>query len=371
MKIAYLSDMDLGGSGYMNLSLPLCDGLTKKGHEVKIIGLSYRREEHPYDFTIIPAIGFSDVAAIIQNLTMKWDFDIFICALDIPHQEKFLMWISQNLPQKRFKYIGIMPVEAGPLCQSWMFALSSMDKAFIISEYGAREAREAKVSHAEHIQIGIDSKMWRIPTEEERKKLRTALGIEEDEFIVLTVADNQERKNPHKLLETYAEFSKGKKSRYILVTREHNPAGARLKDYALELGIINNYMQFERGIPFSQLWGLYAIADAFLLASKAEGLGMPILEAMACGVPVVATNCTAITELLSDGRGLLVDYEYQHRDCFGNGWRYWFNNEKGVERLNEVYNAGFDTRPAREYIEKRTWDIPVEQLDKAISELMG
>jgi glycosyltransferase involved in cell wall biosynthesis len=129
-------------------------------------------------------------------------------------------------------------------------------------------------------------------------------------------------------------------------------------------------MWFERGMKEKQLWSLYAISDVFLLASKSEGLGMPILEAMSCGLPVVATNCTAISELLADNRGLLVNYEYQHRDCFGNGWRYWFSKEDGVRKLHQVYEQGFDVRPAREYVEKRTWDIPAKQMDETIKELL-
>jgi glycosyltransferase involved in cell wall biosynthesis len=353
----------------MNLSIPLCYGLAEKGHDVKVIGLGYKNEEHLYPFSIFPAQGFTDVTATLSNLHYKLGFDIFICALDIPHQEKFLQWMSANINDRNFKYFGIMPIEAGPLCKSWAFTLMAMDKSFIISEYGLQEAKEAFVSNAEYIQLGIDTEMWRVPSPEERTKLRKSIGMDDEQFIVLSVADNQERKNPHKLLETYAEFAKDKDNTMLVyVTRENNPAGARLRDYAGELGILKELLLFERGIPFKQLWALYAISDVFLLPSKAEGAGLPIFEAMSVGLPVVATNCTSITELLKDGRGLLVDYEYIHRDCFGNGLRYWFNNTHGVYQLNTVYKHGFNTKPAREYIEKRTWDVPVEQLHNAIME---
>lgn len=368
-RIVWFSDLDTSGSGYKGISVALCQGLSELGHEVKVLGLNYLGEEHPFDFDIIPAGGFNDVSAMIQNLSIRWNFDVFICALDIPHQEQLLKHFNKILPQRGFKYIGIMAIEADPLCDSWSYVLMSMDKAFIISEFGAEAAREAGVYHAEHIQIGIDTTIWRAPTSDERNKLRKSLGIDEDEFVVLTVADNQERKNPHILLDTFAKFAKGKKSRYIFVTREHNLAGAKLKDYAKEVGIMDELMIFERGLPFSQLWGLYALSDAFLLASKSEGLGLPILEAMAVGLPVVATNCTAIAELLADNRGILVPYNFKHRDCFGNGWRYWFDSDKGAEALNFIYQNGFDTNPARKYVEARTWNIPSNQLHKEIERI--
>jgi hypothetical protein len=55
MKIAVITDMDLTGSGYMNLTVPILKGLSKNGHEIKVAGLSYKGDEHWWDFSIIPA----------------------------------------------------------------------------------------------------------------------------------------------------------------------------------------------------------------------------------------------------------------------------------------------------------------------------
>ena len=364
-KIVWLSDADIIGSGYGNITNSICNALVDLGHEVKEIGITYAGQEHWNKFSILPARDFNDVMAMIQNLYIRWKFDIFVCAMDIPHQEKLVV-AMKNRP---FKYIGLMALEAGPLCVSWAMALGMINKLFIISDFGTKEVEKLGLS-AEHIQIGIDTEFWKVPTKEEKHALRGTLGIDDETFIVLTVADNQERKNPLVLMETYAKFSVGKKTKYIMVTRENNLAGARLRDYATEIGIAHHFLLMERGMPLKQLWGLYAISDAFLLLSKAEGLGMPILEAMSVGIPVIGTNCTGIADLLADGRGLLVDYNYTYRDCFGNGTRYLPVVEHGVSLLNEVYDKGFDTTPAREYVEKRTWDIPALQMDKAIKELV-
>src|SRR4030042_1350063 len=111
---------------------------------------------------------------------------------DIPLQEIIMQRIPKPPP---FKYIGIMPIEADPLCMSWAMVLAPMDKALIISEFGTEEAHKAGIINAEHLRIGIDANAWRPPTDEERASMRQSLGIEEDVFVVLTVADNQERKN--------------------------------------------------------------------------------------------------------------------------------------------------------------------------------
>ncbi|GMV90690.1 MAG: hypothetical protein AMXMBFR82_04680 [Candidatus Hydrogenedentota bacterium] len=55
--------------------------------------------------------------------------------------------------------------------------------------------------------------------------------------------------------------------------------------------------------------GIYAQCDAWLFASRTEGFGLPILEAMACRTPVIATPAGAAPELVGDGGGILVQPE--------------------------------------------------------------
>jgi len=115
----------------------------------------------------------------------------------------------------------------------------------------------------------------------------------------------------------------------------------------------------------------------FLLTSKAEGLGMPVMEAMSVGVPVVVTSCGAMPELLGDGRGLLMDTEYSMIDPWGNSRRDFPSTNSGVYNLMLV-NKGRDgtgnpslmVRMAREYMESRTWDYPIEQVNNSIRELL-
>ena len=58
-----------------------------------------------------------------------------------------------------------------------------------------------------------------------------------------------------------------------------------------------------------ELSGLYASCDAWLFSSRAEGFGLPILEAMACRTPVIGTRAGAAPELLAEDGGMLVDIE--------------------------------------------------------------
>jgi glycosyltransferase involved in cell wall biosynthesis len=140
--------------------------------------------------------------------------------------------------------------------------------------------------------------------------------------------------------------------------------------------IASELMIFERGISFKQLFSLYAIADVFLLTSKAEGLNMAVLESMSVGVPVVATACGSLPELLAEGRGFLMDTEYSHIDPWGNSRRDFPDAESGADALQLIFQHYGDParynkviRDARAYMESHTWDKPIQQLVDAVEKL--
>lgn len=373
-KILFLTDSDFNGSGYFYISMPLCKGLAELGHDVKVVGMGYTGQEHTFPFSIIPCGSFKDAVGMVHNLNQPdlWGFDILIVAMDIPIQ----IFLMNELKNENIKRIAITPLENPPLMMTWANSLAQMDGVFFISQIATDAAHEAGLAKAQHLQIGVDTVSWRLPKPEERKRIRESMGFD-DKFVVLTVADNQERKNPSY---GYDIISKVKKAgipvKYIHVTRENNAAGLNLRDYAHTVGLTpDDYMIIERGIPSSELMSLYFAADAFLLPTKAEGLGLILLEAMATGVPIVATETGAIPELLSNDRGWLVPSEYRMVDVWGNSFRDFINRDAAVSRLKDIYGKVSDekarTSDARKYVESRTWDIPVKQIDFAVEAICG
>ena len=375
-KIVILSDYNFKGSGYLNIVVPLCTGLANLGHEIKAIGLGYSGTEHDLPFSIIPCSSFFDAQAMMNNLIVQWGSDIVITALDIPYLGQF----NNIAKQLGKKFIAITPLENPPLTMSWTVLLQQCDRVFFISELGKQEAIKSGLFNAEHLLVGMDTTSWRMRTPEEYKEGRKLFNISEDTLVVLTVADNQERKNLSKAMEIVSKVKNehNVKVKYILVTRENSDVGWKLRDLALDLGIANDIMIFERGMSFGELYSLYAISDAFLLTSKAEGLGMPVMEAMSVGVPVVATSCGAMPELLGGSeRGLLMETEYSMIDPWGNSRRDFPSAESGVTHLSSILrgidgtgNPSLMTRMAREYMESRKWDEPVAQVNKVIVELL-
>jgi len=370
-KILWLSDFDFSGSGYYYISAPLCSGLSELGYEVKAIGLGYRGQPHNFDFSIIPCQSFQDAHAMIHNLNHKWQFDVLVIALDIPQQ----LFFAERLRQEGIKHIAITPLENPPLTKTWMMGLSQLEWTFFISEISAQAAQDAGLKNSSHIRIGVDTEAWRLPTKDERERVRKSMGID-NKFVILTVADNQERKNPAYGYDIVSKVKQaGVPVLYLHVTREHNPQGLNLRDYAEVVGLKSqeDYRIIERGIPSSELMALYWASDVFLLPTKAEGLGLPVLEAMACGTPVVATDTGAIHELLVGGRGYYVPSEYSFIDVWGNSKRDMIDKDTAANCIEAIHSnredAHANDKLARKYVEERTWTMARNQLEYKIKEV--
>ena len=71
---------------------------------------------------------------------------------------------------------------------------------------------------------------------------------------------------------------------------------------------IGNLLEWAGNVPLELLKHVYAEADLFLYPSRSEGFGLPVLEAFACGVPVIASNTTSLPEVAGDA-ALLINPE--------------------------------------------------------------
>jgi len=164
---------------------------------------------------------------------------------------------------------------------------------------------------------------------------------------------------------------KGRKVKHILVTRVESQFGYKIRDLALTLDINKELVTMNRGMPKENLWSLYAMSDCFLLSSKAEGLGLPIMEAMASGLPVVATDTGAIHELLENGRGFLIPAEYEMIDVWGNETRKMMSISYATTVIDGLISKDKPeySIPARQFIERKSWKIPAIQLGMKIEEL--
>lgn len=72
--------------------------------------------------------------------------------------------------------------------------------------------------------------------------------------------------------------------------------------------LLPDWIEYQRQPPQEALAGLYAACDAWLFTTRREGFGLPILEAMACRTPVLATDAGAAPQLINGQNGQILDH---------------------------------------------------------------
>jgi len=163
-----------------------------------------------------------------------------------------------------------------------------------VSEFSRRELIELAGLDPERVAVirgGVDP---RFTPGVDHERVARKLGLERP--YVLTVATNDRRKNLAALTETAVLLAAlGIELVWAGETRPYI-GGAAPVDGVRQLGYVD-----EADLP-----GLYAGAGAFVLPSLYEGLGLPCLEAMACGTPVIAADRAALPETCGSA-ALLVD----------------------------------------------------------------
>jgi len=389
MKLVIVSELNLaGGSGYTTIARAVAAGLGERGHEVVALGLNYNGCEHRLPFTLVGA-DERFLMEHVRQLRAAWGPEAIIGIADITKHTEWRALIEFGLP-----YLGIFPLEAAPLISpsEWTRTIDAMAAALVETEWATKLCTDVGLS-ARHIPIGIDTAFWRPPSEEERTPIRYRLGVT-DRFVILTVCDNHERKNLPAVFATTAlllgreiEWPAGCSGMislpqgsgpdyYLIVNTKRRPdaVGYQLWDLANTFQLQNEttFYQHERrtGLTDAQLRDLYWAADCFLLLSKAEGLGLPVMEAMACGVPCVCTNTGGMAENLADGRGWLVDRDYCYLDPFGNQERYFadpFDAAKAISDLRaRKLDRGRRVAAALDWARTRTWPKALDVLEEAL-----
>jgi glycosyltransferase involved in cell wall biosynthesis len=230
-----------------------------------------------------------------------------------------------------------------------IIAVSNATKDYVLS-LGAKP-KKIKVIHN-----GVDLARYR-PLPDMRLKMRRKLGIKKDARVILTVRRLVYKNGVDTLIDA-ANLAVQKNPDLVFLVAGKGPCQSMAQAKIRELGIENN-VKLTGFVPDEDLPSYYNSADIFVLPSKSgEGLALVALEAMACGLPVIATNVGGIREIVNDRVGKLVppnmpellasailDYAEADLSVMKEEIRWLmernFGWEKNVEALVETYNELF------------------------------
>lgn len=169
----------------------------------------------------------------------------------------------------------------------------------------AKEHLEIPVIEKSH-GMGVDLSRFRNAaiSECERAELRKALGISADDYVLSYVAEIIDNKNQMMLLGAFDHIRKAiPNAKLLLIGPEHD--GGALRKLVESKGLQKEVLLlgWRNDVPT-----LLHLSDVYVASSKSEGLGLNLIEAMACDLPVVASRNRGHEEIINHGsNGFFVD----------------------------------------------------------------
>jgi glycosyltransferase involved in cell wall biosynthesis len=177
-----------------------------------------------------------------------------------------------------------------------LVALSEQTKRDLVSHYGLPPEKIVVIP------CGYDRQRFRPASPEQRAAFKAKHGLGD---FLLYVGRFSEPKNVGVILEAFAQVRRNVSQDLVLVGPDEKKETGRLRELAATLGITDR-VKWLPYVPIEELPVAYSSADAFVTASLYEGFGLPPLEAMACGTPVVVSDVSSLPEVVGDA-GWLFD----------------------------------------------------------------
>jgi len=203
-------------------------------------------------------------------------------------------------------------------------------------------------------------------TPEAKASLRQRFGLAES--FVLYSGGADARKNLDRLIRVYSQLPRALSEQYQLVIAGKIPEAIiqTLRAHAKACGIPACSLIFTGSISDTDLCHLYNLCHAYVFPSLHEGFGLPVLEAMSCGAPVIASNTSSLPEVVGIADALfdplneqdmlakltrvLVDEDFrqqliQHGDSHRDSYSWDACGARALAALTQLHAATISTDP--------------------------
>ena len=204
---------------------------------------------------------------------------------------------------------------------------------------------------------GVDLREFHPWRSEDIAGARNALGIPNGQEVVLFVGHNWERKGLDVLVNALARLAERyRKPCPYLIVAGGTGRKAHMEDVRIRLNGNVRFLGTRADMP-----RIYNAADLLVLPSEQESFGLPVLEAMACGLPTIVSRCAGVAEVITDGfDGVLLDDPTSPEEVADK-----------IEGLicDPEFRRDMGAR-ARKTAEKFSWDEVARQVEGIYKELL-
>lgn len=363
-------------SGFAKCTHYILDYL-KNFWDVTVLGLNYLGDPHNYSYPIYPCFSGGDSFGVnrVANLVSRIKPSLIIIQND-PWNIPAYLKVAGNVP-----VIASMPVD-GKNCRGR--DLNGLALAIFWTKFGRDEANKGGYTgSSEIIPLGIDRSIF---YPKGKIHSRKAVGLPErlnESFIVGNVNRNQPRKRLDLTIEYFTEWirSCNINDAYLFFhVAPTGDSGYDINQLGHYYGIANRLILAEpdigRGVKEESLADIYNCFDIQITTTQGEGWGLTTMEGIACGIPQVVPDWSALGEW-AKGVAIIVPC-YEHI-CTPNNINVIGgipDRELFIESLNLLYKSDVKYEEVRQrglnFIQKDeySWDKIADRFNRAISNVL-
>lgn len=340
MKVMFSSVSPWIPSGYGMQTSQVCRRLRDAGHDVAISGYAGIEGKiaswegitvYPTDHTRFNKYALRKY--VQRHSANGTGDDVLVISLQDQH-----IWLDASVraggtvaDYRGLNIAAWCPVDHDPMPVNTVLSLEAFGaRPIAMSRFGEDRMRQAGLEPL-YCPHAVDTSVLR-PNPEARAKVRQSLNVPDDAFMVGMVAHNQGmspcRKSFPEVFQAFSMFLEGHPDSILYLHTDVLGLDGGLNLTALwnRFAIPDESIRFVNQDKFwfgelatEHMALTYAALDVLAAPSYGEGFGIPLIESQACGVPVITTDWTSMTELV--GPGWLVDGDPWYNPGSASFWK--------------------------------------------------
>jgi len=368
-KIMLTTDWACAGTGFSEEMKHVMYRLAATGlYEIYWVGFNYVGHDLDLPDTVFPDIPHT--GATIKMLSgvgppmlyglkgFQRNFNRFTPDLvfSIGDPKNFEPFVKEKEKGMPFPYITYTTLDGVPIPPRFNDIFRNINVKLSMTEWAMREYHKVGIQIGGHIHHGVNWQ-WFSTNEFQKTKTRRMFGIPDDTTLFISWDVNQFRKRQDALLSCWKAFKPESKNAKLFLYTDSDMAGSLgwnlenlIKQYdipretiLLPEDVYGRRKFWEQAEPVEFHRMIASMGDIYVSTTSGEGFGKTLLESLSLGMPVIATDYSAIPEVCEKGSVLVPTYEgpagrYRAQDQTRMVDCGIVNQEKFVEAMTRLYD---------------------------------